>query len=101
MLDESKFVLQVYVILFESTEMKMVLENAVFQYWSYLTGTQSFKLNEDRVNQALKEMYYILLFQVNTKGPNPVNVYSFTISSYPFAIMIINVVNEVCFFILN
>lgn len=35
MLDESKFVLQVYVFLFESTEMKMALENMVIQYWKY------------------------------------------------------------------
>lgn len=36
MLDESKFVLQVYVVvLFESAEMKMVLENTVIQYWRY------------------------------------------------------------------
>lgn len=32
MLDKSKVVLQVYVVLFESAEMKMVLENTVIQY---------------------------------------------------------------------
>lgn len=35
MLDESKFILQLHVFLFESTEMKMALENTVIQYWSY------------------------------------------------------------------
>lgn len=81
MLDESKFVLQV--CLFESTEMKMALENTVIQSF-YLMGVHSCKFNGDRVNQALKAMYYIPVFQVNIKGPNPTIVYAF--SDCPFEI---------------
>lgn len=57
MLDKAKSVLQVYVVLFESKETKMALENMVIHYWkySYLMGRCSCKFNGDRENQALKE----------------------------------------------
>lgn len=53
-------------------------------------GTCLCKFNGDRVTWALKEMYYIPLFQVNIKGHSPIIVYSFTTSSYPFEIKINN-----------
>lgn len=38
------------------------------------------------MNQALKKMHCIPSFQVNIKGHNPIIVYRFTISGYPFEI---------------
>ena len=61
--------------LFESTEMKMAPENTVIQYFNLM----GLKFKGIKVNQILKEMYYIPLFYVNIKGPNLTTVDAFII----------------------
>lgn len=55
--------------------MKMAPENTVIQYFNLM----GLKFKGNKVNQILKEMYYIPLLYVNIKGPNPTTVYAFII----------------------